>query len=437
MICIIAGAYFLSLLVDCFAGLDSISMKSRKGVFIFSIVFILLILCYHKYLEMVRSLWHILKGATSIKSLILDLLRYGGGSEGMLLALSFVSFGCISYVMDVYKKEIPVERNFICFALYNLLFFKLVQGPIMKYSAVRKQLERPSVSSERVLYGLSRFSMGLGKKVLIANTLSSVVNQVWLLDAKETGTLALWITLLLYTLQIYYDFSGYSDMAVGLGAVFGFMVEENFNYPYTSLSIQEFWRRWHISLSMWFRDYVYIPLGGNRKGMNRTLFNLLIVFLLTGIWHGAGLNYIAWGLYYAFFSILERLFFSAWLKKNPVKILNWIYTMLVVMVGWVFFRSPNLLEALRYFKYLFVYRRSTGDISILGYFNMNVLFAAFFGLLLSGWLQRLLIGFKERHEQIEIMRGARVVLSLLVLILSIFMLVNGSYNPSIYAVIVK
>ncbi len=412
--------------------MDRVFSESRKGVYIASVVAVVLILCYYKYLGMAKSLWNILKSSTSIRALVVSLLKYG--NDGTFpLAISFITFQCISYLTDVYKKEIRAERNFLFFMLYSLMFFKVVQGPIMKFASIRQQEAASSCSLDDFSYGISRFCYGLAKKVLIANTLAEIVNKVWLTDAKEAGTLVLWTGLIFYTLQIYYDFSGYSDMAVGLGRMFGFKVIENFKYPYTSLSVQEFWRRWHISLSLWFKEYIYIPLGGNRNGLWRTLLNLLVVFLITGIWHGAGLNYIAWGLYFAFFSIIERLFLGRVLKRNPIKILNWVYTMLVVMIGWVLFRSSNLFEALRYFKYLFVFRRPTDGVNVISSFNMNVVVMAAAGILLIGWIQRGLKGLLEKHNQNIVIGLLSVLLQTVLFVLSIYMLVNGSYNPSIYA----
>lgn len=429
---VILITYLFALWIDCFQGTDQASYNSRKGTFIAAVAIVALTLCVFKYLDMARNLWNILRSSESLKALIVSLLK--SGSSGVFpLAISFITFQSISYLTDVYKREISAEKNYLSFAIYSLLFFKLVQGPIMKYGSIKEQLDTPNCTLESFSYGISRFCYGLGKKVLIANTLAAVANQAWQIDPKQAGALTLWVGLIAYTLQIYYDFSGYSDMAIGLGRMFGFKVMENFNYPYTSLSIQEFWRRWHISLSTWFKDYIYIPLGGNRKGTYRTLLNLLIVFFITGLWHGAGLNFIAWGLYFAFFSIIERLFLGTLLKKNPIKPLNWLYTMLVVMIGWVLFRSPNLFEALRYFKYLFIPKKPSGSISILTAFNMNVIIMGALGILLIGWLQRGLSRFLEKHKQSIAIRSIALLIQLMLLILSIFMLVNGSYNPSIYA----
>ncbi len=426
---IIVSTYLFALWIDCFQGNGQVFANSRKGIFIAAIVIIVLTLCVCKYLDMSKRLWHILTSSTSIISLIVSLLKCGG-SGVFPLAISFITFQCISYLADVYKKEITAEKDYLSFSLYNLLFFKLVQGPIMKYSSIKEQLDNSNCSLDSFSYGIGRFCYGLAKKVLIANTLAQVANQAWQIDPKQAGTLTLWVGLIAYTIQIYYDFSGYSDMAIGLGRMFGFNIAENFNYPYTSLSIQEFWRRWHISLSTWFKDYIYIPLGGNRKGTYRTLLNLLIVFFITGLWHGAGLNFIAWGLYFAFFSILERLFLGNILKKNPIKPLNWIYTMLVVMIGWVLFRSANLFDALRYFKYLFILKKPSSSISILSTFNMNVIIIGLVGILLIGWIQRDLM---LKHNQSSVIRFIAVLIQMILLILSIFALVNGSYNPSIYA----
>lgn len=262
----------------------------------------------------------------------------------------------------------------------------------------------------------------MGKKVLIANTLGNVADQIWALETGQLGAALAWLGMISYTFQIYYDFSGYSDMAIGLGSMLGFHWKENFDYPYTSLSIQEFWRRWHISLSSWFKNYVYIPLGGNRKGQARTCRNLVVVFLLTGIWHGANFTFLVWGLMYALLLVAERLFFGRLLQKNPIKPLNWAYTMFFVMTGWVFFRSENLVVAKRYLGQLFSFGSS--QYSILSYLSMQVLLALAFAFLGAGFLQRAGKKISRIYDSFAV--------QIAVLAASILCIIAGTYNPFIY-----
>ena len=278
--------------------------------------------------------------------------------------------------------------------------------------------------------GVKRFCYGLGKKVLLSNTFAEVADEIWKLDIEKLGAPVAWLGIISYTLQIYYDFSGYSDMAIGIGKMLGFKFKENFNYPYTSLSVQEFWRRWHISLSTWFKEYVYIPLGGNRKGPFRTYLNLFIVFLLTGIWHGANFTFIVWGLIYAVLLIIERIFLGKVLEKNPVKIINWVYTMLMVVIGWVFFRSENIIQAVKYITQMF--STSPSDYSVFSYISMKVIICLVMGILLMGFVQRLL---KDKYEKVKnksLVVNVDFVIQIVLLILSVFSIVSGTYNPFIY-----
>lgn len=280
------------------------------------------------------------------------------------IGISFYTFQAMSYVIDLYRGEIEVQKKWYKLALYISFFPQLIAGPIVKYRDICEQIDKRSCTQDKFVYGIKRFSYGLGKKVILANTFASVVDSILSNDEVLPATSAVWLAALCYTLQIYFDFSGYSDMAIGLGKMFGFDINENFNYPYVAKSIQEFWRRWHISLSTWFKEYLYIPLGGNRKGKCRTYVNLFIVFFVTGLWHGAAYTFILWGLYHGFFSILERLFLGKLLEKNPVKIINHIYTMFVVCIGWVLFRADNLHQAYNLIRRMFIY--APGDTSYVG-----------------------------------------------------------------------
>jgi len=264
------------------------------------------------------------------------------------IGISFYTFHAISYLVDIYRKNAEPNRNIVDYTLYITLFPQLVAGPIIRYKDIQAQLRARVASLDDVTAGVLRFTMGLAKKVLIANQLGLVADAGFSVPAGHLGASVAWLALLCYTLQIYFDFSGYSDMAIGLARMFGFRFPENFNYPYTAKSMQDFWRRWHISLSTWFRDYVYIPLGGNRQGPGRTLMNLWIVFLLTGFWHGATWNFVIWGAAHGALLTFERLFDSARIRSRAVVALVAVkhaYVLLAVMLTWVLFRADTVAHA--------------------------------------------------------------------------------------------
>lgn len=266
------------------------------------------------------------------------------------LGISFFTFHAISYVVDVYKRNAHAERNLPRFALYILLFPQLIAGPIIRWRDIAAQLPDREQRMADFAYGVRRFVLGLGKKVLIANTLGRVADQIFALPTAELTTPLAWLGLACYTLQIYFDFSGYSDMAIGLMRMFGFRILENFNYPYIARSIREFWRRWHISLSNWFRDYLYIPLGGNQRGERRAYANLVIVFLLCGLWHGASWPFVLWGAWHGAFLVAERAGVDRLLRRSGP--LAHAYALLAVMGGWVLFRCETLTQAVGYYAAL-------------------------------------------------------------------------------------
>ncbi len=276
------------------------------------------------------------------------------GKIALPIGISFYTFQGMSYVIDVYRGDVKPQKNVLNIALYVSFFPQLVAGPIVKYHDVAEQIVSREHSVQKMAYGIRRFLFGLAKKVLIANTAAMTADEIFALDASSLSPSAAWLGILCYTLQIYYDFSGYSDMAIGLGKMFGFTFLENFNYPYISKSIQDFWRRWHISLSTWFKEYLYIPLGGNRMGSRRTYLNLLIVFAVTGIWHGAAWAFLVWGLYHGFFLLLERAGLKKLLERRFMTPFAHCYTILVFMVGWVFFRCDTLALGASYLKAMFV-----------------------------------------------------------------------------------
>ena len=346
------------------------------------------------------------------------------------IGISFFTFQAMSYVIDVYWEKTEVQKNLFDFALYVSFFPQLVAGPIVKYSDIAQQLKQRQETIALFVNGQKRFCYGLAKKVLLSNTFAEVCDTIWDMNISNLGTSLAWLGILAYTLQIYYDFSGYSDMAIGIGKMLGFEFKENFNYPYTSLSIQEFWRRWHISLSTWFKEYVYIPLGGNRRGKGRTYFNLFVVFFLTGIWHGANFTFLVWGLWYAVFLILERLFLGKWLQKNPVKVFNWVYSILVVMIGWVFFRANTLFDAVSYLKQMFLGQASM--YTVVSFLSTKAILAFVVGILFAGFLQRPFLGMYEKMKCRMPVMLCDLCIQLITLILSIFMMVSGTYNPFIY-----
>lgn len=266
------------------------------------------------------------------------------------IGISFFTFQALSYVIDLYRRESPVQKNPINIALYISLFPQLIAGPIVRYNTIAEQITERTTRIEDLFYGVRRFIIGLGKKVLLANVLGRTADYIFSLPPDRIPIELAWLGAIAYTLQIYYDFSGYSDMAIGLGRMFGFRFLENFNYPYVSRSIREFWRRWHISLSTWFRDYLYIPMGGSQKGVARTYANLLLVFFLCGLWHGASWTFVFWGLFHGCFLVLERIPPGKALLKIMPNVLRHIYVLVVVIVGWVFFRSETFSYALGYLQ---------------------------------------------------------------------------------------
>lgn len=411
--------------------------KRRKALFIAVIVANVGILFFFKYFNMlvvvIESFMQIGDGILKVFNGLLTMEGTGalGLKEIVLpIGISFFTFQSLSYVIDVYQKKVGVQKNIFDFALYVSLFPQLIAGPIVKYSDIDLQLHDRTETLDSFTYGIRRFSYGLGKKVIISNTFAEVADSIWALETNSLGSLVAWFGIIAYAIQIYFDFSGYSDMAIGLGKIFGFTFKENFNYPYTSLSVQEFWRRWHISLSTWFREYIYIPLGGNRKGKKRTYLNLFIVFLLTGIWHGANFTFIFWGIYYAIFLIIERLFLGDLLNKNRFKFFNWIYMFLVILIGWVFFRAENIMQAFEYLKQMFSFGGSQHSITT--YLSTEILLMLIIGVGLAGFVQRKIIIRYKTINNNRFVIVADFVFQMLIVIFCIMALIGGTYNPFIY-----
>lgn len=346
------------------------------------------------------------------------------------LGISFYTFQAMSYVIDVYRKEVNAQKNFFSLLLYVSLFPQLVAGPIVKYKDVETQILERTNTYEKRAYGVKRFLYGLGKKVLLSNVLGKYVDMILGIEPGQLSTGLVWMVMIMYTFQIYYDFSGYSDMAIGLGSMFGFEFKENFNYPYISKSIQEFWRRWHISLSTWFKEYVYIPLGGNRKGKARTYVNLFLVFLLTGFWHGASLTFLFWGLFHGFFMIVERLGFGKLLEKNPIKLFNHVYAWVVFVCGWVFFRMDGLRKGFQMIKAMFIYQKGTHDVTTC--LSMEVIAVLLLGFFLCGVLQTMFPKLKAALYDREETSALQIAVLFAIFFLCIVSLSADSYNPFIY-----
>jgi alginate O-acetyltransferase complex protein AlgI len=326
--------------------------KPSKKPVVCAIVFNIGLLTLFKYTNFIVGNLNLLLEAAKLPLITI-------GKVHLPIGVSFFTFHSMSYVMDVYRRQTPAQRSLADLALYLALFPQLVAGPIIRYKDLAEQLRRRFVNLERFSYGVSRFIVGLGKKVLVANVVGLPADKIFAISVDQLTPSVAWFGILCYTLQIYFDFSGYSDMAIGLAHMFGFKFLENFNYPYISKSIREFWRRWHISLSTWFRDYLYIPLGGNRCSPLRVQFNLMLVFFLCGLWHGASWSFVFWGLYHGAFLVLERTRVGKWLDNAPSP-LSHLYALAVIMIGWVFFRADTLSNALAYIAALGGFAKGSG-----------------------------------------------------------------------------
>ena len=342
------------------------------------------------------------------------------------IGISFYTFQTMSYPIDVYRGDASVQKNYIKFGTFVALFPQLIAGPIVRYKDIADQLDERSHTIDRFASGVERFVIGLGKKVLIANNIGMLWDVYAASSAAELSFVGAWMACVAFSMQIYFDFSGYSDMAIGLGRMLGFEFLENFNYPYISKSVTEFWRRWHMSLGTWFRDYVYIPLGGNRCGLYRQLLNILIVWALTGFWHGASWNFLFWGLYYALFLIIEKLFLLKWLKKAPW--IGHIYTIIIAFSGWVIFQQTSVSQILVFFRAMYGFGAGGFIQSADLYYLSN-----YAVLLVVAIIASLPVGKKLYVRIPEKVRGIlSPVLVLLVLVISTAYLVDSSYNPFLY-----
>ena len=391
------------------------SLLKRRLLLVLDIALNLSYLFYFKYYNFFRDNLNALTGSSSEFERI-----------ALPIGISFFTFQALSYCIDVYRDESLVQKNIINVALYITFFPQLIAGPIVRFSTISKEIGCRTVSATDLSEGATRFVYGLGKKVLIANLLGIMVDNIYAMDSSELSIGAAWLASIGYSLQIFFDFSGYSDMAIGLGRMFGFHFLENFNYPYISDSVSEFWRRWHISLSSWFRDYVYIPLGGNRRGYRRQIFNLAVVWLLTGIWHGANWTFILWGVCYGIIIILEKL--TGFEKKKVPGIISHVYTLLLVNLLWVLFRADDLSAATDMLRAMFGMAGNPLWDSTAAFYLAENWTTLLLGMIVS---VPLIKGISARLPE-KVVEVIRPVAVLVILAVSVSFIVKGSYNPFIY-----
>lgn len=408
-----------STIVDFSAGII-IEKGYKKVGLTLSIITNLSFLLYFKYASFVFENYYQLLQNLGLKSEGLENLP----NIILPLGISFYTFQTMSYTIDVYRKNVKASRNLINFATYVTLFPQLIAGPIVRYKDIQKQLIERKSTTKQFSKGIERFIIGLAKKMIIANNLALVADAVFDTPTQFISSPVAWIGVIAYAFQIYYDFSGYSDMAIGLGKMFGFEFLENFNYPYISKSIREFWRRWHISLSTWFRDYLYISLGGNRLGKARTHINLIIVFFITGLWHGASWNFIVWGLLHGLFLIIERLGFDEILQRIG-KPFSHIYTILVILITWVFFKADDLPHAFNYLKRMFSFNSLEGVNFINYHLTKEVIFAFILAIIFS-------LPIYLKIEKKLLFNKFKSVFLILIFVISIMYIAVDSYNPFIY-----
>lgn len=351
------------------------------------------------------------------------------------LGISFFTFQIMSYVIDVYRGEARVQRNFFSLALYVSLFPQLVAGPIVRYQTVDQQIYRREHSLDKFAQGVNRFIAGLSKKVILANQLAVVADGVFIKGIGDLSVMESWIGIMAYSFQLYFDFSGYSDMAIGLGKMFGFDFLENFAYPYISQSVSEFWRRWHISLGSWFRDYVYIPLGGNQVSKGKRYRNLFVVWFLTGLWHGANWTFVIWGLYHGILTILEKRFLQDLLNRLP-RVLRHSYLVLVVLIGWVFFRADTIGQAIGFIKVMM----GIGENPMINqdvFLYMNdywyiFLAGGIFSTPMIKTLKGMVVRINERFLENPVVYGLHGLVLMVCFFMVMIFLISSSYNPFLY-----
>lgn len=398
----------LSILFNYYAGRE-IEKEHKKSSLVFAIIINILILGYFKYsgflIDTINSLF-----GTSIRNRELALP----------IGISFYTFQAMSYLIDVYRRNSKAQKGILPFAVYITMFPQLIAGPIVRYEDIEEQLNSRLIKGSDFIKGIPYFVKGLFKKIVLANCIGAIHTEILAMGVGNISAFTAWIGALAYTLQIFNDFSGYSDMAIGLGKMFGFEFPKNFDSPYRSGSVTEFWRRWHISLGTWFREYVYIPLGGNRKGVFRHIINLLIVWALTGLWHGAAWNFVLWGVYYGVLLIFEKYVYSKVQKKLPA-IVNILVTFIIVIIGWVFFFSNSFGESVNYLGAMF-------GANGIGFDNTGLF------LLLNNLVMMIIawIPSVTDFEGIKLPKVLKWIICVFVFVLTITFLVSESYNPFLY-----
>lgn len=406
--------YINGLLIDKFQKKNQ--HKYAKIVLIVSVVGNLAILGFFKYSDFLIS------NINSLFNSNISLLAIA-----LPIGISFYTFQTMSYTIDVYKQNVKAQKNFISFATYVTLFPQLIAGPIVKYRDVSESLENRKENITDFSEGIKRFIIGLFKKVMIANNAGFIWESIHSLPYSEISLSLAWIGAICYSLQIYYDFSGYSDMAIGLGKMFGFHFLENFNYPYIAKSITDFWRKWHISLSSWFKEYVYIPLGGSRKTIARTVINLLIVWFLTGLWHGASWNFVVWGLYFGVLLIIEKFVLKKVLDKMP-SFIRHLYTLFFVIISWVIFACPTLEDGLNYISIMFNFNNEI--ISTESIYLISTHFVLFIIAIIG--CTPIFKKIKEKLKNNKIFMIIEIIICLILFFISLSFLVGSTYNPFLY-----
>ena len=391
--------------------------KRLKLLLVLSVVIDIGLLSVFKYTDFIITNVNAIFGSS------FDLLNIA-----LPIGISFYTFQAMSYTIDVYRDDVRVQKNLIDFGMYITMFPQLIAGPIVRYADVQDQLAERSVTTADFSEGVMRFVVGLGKKVLLANQMGAVWSEIYALGGDVSALMA-WTGAIAYTFQIYFDFSGYSDMAIGLGRMFGFKFPENFRYPYQSVSITDFWRRWHITLSTWFKEYLYIPLGGNRRGLARQALNLLIVWSLTGFWHGAGWNFVLWGLYYFVILFIEKLFLLKALDKLP-KFFRHVYALVLIIIGWVIFASDDVSVLLPYLGSMFGANGAIGGMDVYTLLTKAVLLIIC--CIASTELPKKLFLSAAGAMNEKAAFTLKSVLTIALLALSMILLIGDSYNPFLY-----
>lgn len=416
-----------SSIINYFLGLYIEQTEKKKIGLIVALIINFAALGYYKYADFTLMNYNWLVDTLGLNSLGIKELP----NIALPIGISFYTFQAVSYIVDVYNKKTSANKNYIDFATYLCMFPQLVAGPIVRYTDIESQFANRKPESATISTGVQRFILGLAKKVLIANTMAQIADEIFSSNLSEISSPMAWLGAIAYGMQIYFDFSGYSDMAIGLGKIFGYNFPENFDYPYISKNIKEFWRRWHISLSSWFRDYLYIPLGGNRVNKNRTYLNLFIVFFVTGLWHGASWNFIVWGLWHGAFLVIERVGFDKTLGKAHSCIQH-LYTLLVVIIGWVIFRADNLTLAINYIVKMFSfdfnnnYYTQYAELMTINLFNTITLILA---IVFSFPCYKHIESFTKKNNTYDWIFKVGVICLFL---LSVLFINSSNYNPFIY-----